>query len=99
MGGSYNPGWLLTGEKGPELRYENRGGYIADNRAMRQLAAYADRAASGSAPAATGRGVVQHITNHINAAGMSANELFDIAERRSREQAGGALFDGAGFGG
>lgn len=46
MGGPFGPGWHLTGELGPELKFENRSGYVANNRAMRQLAGYADRVGS-----------------------------------------------------
>lgn len=44
LGGTWGPGWHLTGELGPELKFENRSGYVANNRALRQLAGYADRA-------------------------------------------------------
>ncbi|SMX27302.1 hypothetical protein TRP8649_01405 [Pelagimonas phthalicica] len=46
LGGPFNPGWTLTGELGPELKFENRAGYVADNRAMRQLADYAGKVGS-----------------------------------------------------
>ena len=46
LGGPYRPGWHLTGELGPELKFENRSGYVANNRALRQLAGYADRVGS-----------------------------------------------------
>jgi hypothetical protein len=46
LGGPFRPGWHLTGEMGPELKFENRSGYVANNRAMRQLADYADRVGS-----------------------------------------------------
>lgn len=39
QGGAFTPGWLLTGEKGPELRYTHQGGYIAHNRALRAMLA------------------------------------------------------------
>lgn len=38
-GGSFAPGWLLTGENGPELEYRNRGGFVAHNRALRSMMA------------------------------------------------------------
>ncbi|AVO37403.1 phage tail tape measure protein [Pukyongiella litopenaei] len=50
LGGAFRPGWLLTGERGPELKFENRSGYVANNRALRQLAGYADRAGSLFSP-------------------------------------------------
>lgn len=46
LGGPFRPGWHLTGELGPELKFENRSGYVANNRALRQLAGYADRVGS-----------------------------------------------------
>lgn len=55
LGGPYQPGWHLTGEKGPELKFENRSGYVANNRAMRQLAGYAD-----SVGALMGSGTARH---------------------------------------
>lgn len=42
-GGSYGPGWLLTGENGPELRYANESGFIAHNRALRGMMNMAER--------------------------------------------------------
>lgn len=42
-GGSFGPGWLLTGEEGPELEYKNRGGYIAHNRALQAMARLSQR--------------------------------------------------------
>lgn len=36
-GGWFKPGWLLTGENGPELRYNTEGGFIAHNRALRGM--------------------------------------------------------------
>ncbi|MCF6432509.1 phage tail tape measure protein [Leisingera sp. MMG026] len=45
-GGNYSPGWLLTGEEGPEMRYENKGGFIAHNRALRGMLDMAGRARS-----------------------------------------------------
>jgi hypothetical protein len=50
LGGPFGPGWSLTGELGPELKFENRSGYVANNRAMRQLAGYADRIGGMMAP-------------------------------------------------
>lgn len=52
LGGHFNAGWLVTGEAGPEVTFANRPGYVANNRAMRQLAEYATRigaAVSGNA--------------------------------------------------
>lgn len=43
-GGSYGPGWLLTGEQGPELKYQSQGGFIAHNGALRGMLNMASRA-------------------------------------------------------
>jgi hypothetical protein len=43
-GGSFRPGWLMTGEEGPELEYRTEGGFIAHNRALRGMVAMASRA-------------------------------------------------------
>ncbi len=42
-GGWFKPGWLLTGEQGPELRYATEGGFIAHNRALRGMLDMASR--------------------------------------------------------
>lgn len=57
QGGTFFPGALLVGERGPELRYESRGGFIAHNNALRGLVDLSQRAQSlaglvmGSGPA------------------------------------------------
>ena len=43
-GGSFRPGWLMTGEEGPELEYRTEGGFIAHNRALRGMVEMASRA-------------------------------------------------------
>jgi len=42
-GGAFRPGWLLTGEDGPELEYRNEGGFIAHTRALTGMLATAER--------------------------------------------------------
>lgn len=42
-GGKFNPGWVLKGEEGPELEYHSEGGYIAHNRALRNMLDMATR--------------------------------------------------------
>lgn len=42
-GGTFRPGWLLTGEEGPELEYRTEGGFIAHNRALRNMLDMATR--------------------------------------------------------
>lgn len=43
-GGAFGRGVTLTGERGPELRYNNRGGFIAHNRALQDMLDMAGRA-------------------------------------------------------
>jgi hypothetical protein len=43
-GGAFRPGWLMTGEEGPELEYRTEGGFIAHNRALRGMVDMASRA-------------------------------------------------------
>ena len=45
-GGAFRPGWLLTGERGPELRYASRGGFIAHHGQLQRLAGLAARVQS-----------------------------------------------------
>ena len=104
LGGSFARGFSLTGEKGPELKFENRAGYIANNRALRQLAGYSDRVSSlmsgfgnsGTMGASQTAGSTT-ITNHfqINAAGMSPDALISEIERRARRASNKGLFDRA----
>ncbi len=42
-GGAFRSGWLLTGEEGPELEYRTEGGFIAHNRALRNMLDMATR--------------------------------------------------------
>lgn len=99
VGGSYQRGWRMVGEKGAELEYQSQGGFIAHNRALERLAGLSDRAQSGLASAASGVAdaaaqVVQNIT--INAAGLSAAQVADEIERRGRSASSTALYDRAG---
>lgn len=99
MGGAFTKGPIMVGEKGPELRFENKAGFIANNRASRQLADRAHRVdAMLSKPVAAvkpggagGGGVVQNIT--IDAKGMSPQELVRELERYQRQAAGNGLYD------
>ena len=99
IGGHYGPGWLLRHEKGPELTYENRAGWVADARATRRLAAYADRVAGvmGSGvlqPALAAASGATH--NHfytVNASGVSADEVIARLDRRARLASSAALYD------
>lgn len=121
LGGHFLPGALLTGERGAELKYERRAGWVAHSRELQRMAANAGRSvrAAGqaavagggdmqallsrvSAPVmvpATAGGVTQHITNHIHAAGTSAEEIVAVLERKARLAKGSALYDDRRLGG
>lgn len=43
QGGTFGPGPVVVGERGPEVRYEDRGGFIANNNALRGMVAMAAR--------------------------------------------------------
>ncbi|MCA0905122.1 phage tail tape measure protein [Ruegeria marisrubri] len=101
LGGAFSKGPIMVGEKGPEIRFEDRAGFIANNRQSRQLA---DRAARVNAllskPMAMGRGggavaagssVVQNI--HIDASGMSPQEMVRELQRYQRQASGNGLYD------
>lgn len=53
-GGTFRPGWLLTGERGPELRYASRAGYIAHHGHLQRLAGLAARAQAWTGPVRSG---------------------------------------------
>lgn len=42
LGGHFLPGAHLTGERGAELKFESRAGYVANNRALRRMSDYAN---------------------------------------------------------
>jgi hypothetical protein len=101
VGGSFLPGAVLVGEAGPELRFEDRAGFIATNR---QLQAMADRVASIRDLAFAGAGELagrseQVVHNtvaalHVHAApGMDARALVDQIEAEWRRRGRGALYD------
>ncbi|WP_171178671.1 hypothetical protein [Ruegeria sp. HKCCD8929] len=102
LGGAFTRGPIMVGERGPELRFENRAGFIANTRALQHMS---DRAAqvnalfSKSATPARGGGgsgsVVQHITYTINAAGASAQEIMRLVDEKARKAAGNGLYDRA----
>jgi len=64
-GGEYRPGWHLTGELGPELKFETRSGFVATNRQLRQMAELSDRAAS--LPPAVRRNASQPLDGKLSA--------------------------------
>ncbi|WPY95590.1 hypothetical protein T8T21_05565 [Limimaricola variabilis] len=156
VGGNFRPGWTLTGEKGPELKFENRSGFVATARETKRIADLAQRADAASPvtrparneprPAATpgevlaraiaglpraldaftarARDVVSSVASglpelaapvaqparaeprpaaapvnvtqniHIDAKGMSVQQLVDEFERRRRNATNGGLYDG-----
>ena len=48
-GGGFNPGWLLTGERGPELEYRTKGGYIAHHKALQNMVGMSDKISRNAA--------------------------------------------------
>lgn len=53
-GGSFGPGWLLTGEAGPELEYRSERGFIAHNRALQNMVAMSETARRNNSAARSG---------------------------------------------
>ncbi len=51
-GGAFGPGWLLTGEEGPELEYRTRSGFIAHHGQLRRMADMSDRVRAATPPIA-----------------------------------------------
>lgn len=99
VGGSFPKGPVIVGERGPELRFEDRAGFIATNRQlerMRGAAEVVSRAAApqfARAPAAAPRINLGGIT--INApAGMDPRRIADEVMRTIEARMRGALFDG-----
>jgi len=71
LGGSFLPGLVLSGENGPELKFENRSGYVANNRAMRQLADYAAKAGELT-PSGRSGGLSGRMAAALGGSGVSA---------------------------
>ncbi|GHE88222.1 hypothetical protein GCM10016455_05440 [Aliiroseovarius zhejiangensis] len=96
-GGFFRPGAVLTGEKGPELMYQNRAGWVADNRAMRSLADYAGKVSGimqGGGMQAAAQAAVTHVHQYtVNAQGVSAQQLIEMLDQRARQASQGGLFD------
>lgn len=90
---------MLRGERGPELTYENRAGWVADARATRRLAGYADRIAgvmrpgAGQPALASAAGATHNHYYSVNATGVSADEVIARLDRRARLASSAALFD------
>ena len=100
VGGSFLPGALLVGEKGPEARFEDRAGFIATNRQLRDMAANAasirgvsmrglDRAAEGARQVVANLGGIT-----INAApGMDPQAIAQAVRREFERMQRSALYD------
>ena len=86
-GGSFNPGWLLTGERGPELEYRTRGGFIAHHQALRTMAGLsrtvARNAANANRPQRWLRGAT--LAGGIAAATAVPAAAFDLSSETSGE--------------
>lgn len=81
VGGYFGRGPVLVGERGPELRFENRAGFIATARQTAALAA--------------GGGGISVGAIHIHALpGMDPRRIADEVLRVLQDRARGALFDG-----
>lgn len=100
VGGAFNRGPVIVGERGPELRFENRAGFIATNRQMHDMAGLADRVLGVAARGAEAvREVIAPqidvggITIHA-AQGMDPRAIADEVMRRLRDAQRGALYDG-----
>lgn len=105
VGGSFLPGATLVGERGPELRFESRAGFIATNRQLRGMADMADRirgaAVSGVEGAAQQMQQAMTIAQGaivINAApGMDPRAIADTVLGELQRRQRGALYEGGGF--
>lgn len=89
-GGRFSPGWLLTGERGPELEYRSDGGYIADNHALRGMLDMAARARQmvrdlGTAPTrAVSEGVsIPALASVANSGAIAARQPLTFAPQYS----------------
>ena len=97
VGGYFGRGPVVVGERGPELRFENRAGFIATNRQLRGLSEAASSALSGgggsrgqAAPQISLGGIT------VNAApGMDVMAVAREVERMINQRLRGALYDGA----
>lgn len=101
VGGSFAPGAVLVGERGPELRFENRAGFIATNRQLGGMADMAERIQGAAVRGAAG--AVQQVQQvleiaagaiTINAApGMDPRAIADAVLVELQRRQRGALFD------
>ena len=86
-GGSFNPGWLLTGERGPELEYRTRGGFIAHNQALRSMLAMSQSVARNAANSNRPQRLLRRaaLAGGIAAATAVPAAAFDLAPETSPE--------------
>lgn len=101
VGGSFAPGAVLVGERGPELRFESRAGFIATNRQLGGMADMAERIQGAAVRGAAG--AVQQVQQvleiaagaiTINAApGMDPRAVADAVLVELQRRQRGALFD------
>jgi hypothetical protein len=102
VGGSFLPGATLVGERGPELRFESRAGFIATNPQLRGMADMADRIRGVAVRGVEGAAqqIQQALTIAsgaivINAApGMDPRAIADTVLGELQRRQRGALFDG-----
>lgn len=100
VGGAFAPGPMIVGERGPELRFEDRAGFIATHRQYHNLRGAAEtinRAASSGLRVAAPQGgpvSVGGITIHAPP-GTSPSQIADEVMRRLKAATRGALYDGA----
>lgn len=99
VGGSFRKGPIIVGERGPELRFESRAGFIATNRQMQGLASAADRLRGVAMRGAERAGQilapsfdVGGISIHA-APGMDPRAIAAEVLRTLREAERGALYD------
>lgn len=105
VGGSFLPGATLVGERGPELRFESRAGFIATNRQLRGMADMADRIRGVAVRGVEGAAqqVQQALTIAegaitINAApGMDPRAIADAVLGELQRRQRGALYEGSAF--
>ncbi len=101
VGGAYRAGPVLVGERGPELRFEDRAGFIATNRQLRDMAGLADRirgAAAGGAERVQQAAQSLTISGGINIYAQPGQDVRAIADevmRRLKSASRGALYDPA----
>lgn len=112
-GGSFGAGWLLTGERGPELEYRDRGGFIAHNAQLQQMVHNSDTIRRNIGRAAPAGQIMQRATAaqaenmtvgdiHIHpAAGADPAQIARAVRRelaRVQDARRGDLHDGVSYG-